>query len=48
MVAHPVAVAADVDDVAVVQETVDEGGCHDFVAQHAAPFLETLVGAEHR
>ena len=45
---HPVTVAADVDDVAVVQQTVDEGRCHDFVGQHTAAFLEALVGGEHR
>ncbi len=30
---HPVAVAPDVDDVAVVQEAVDQGRGHDVVAQ---------------
>ena len=40
-------VAADVDDVAVVQQPVDEGRGHDLVAEHAAPFLEALVGGEH-
>ena len=45
---HPVAVAADVDDVAVVQQPVDERCGHDLVAEHAAPFLEALVGRQHR
>ena len=40
--AHPVAVAADVDDVAVVQEAVDERGRHDLVAEGGAPLLEAL------
>ena len=44
---HPVAVAADVDDVAVVQQPLDEGRGHDLVAEHGAPFLEALVGGEH-
>jgi hypothetical protein len=44
--AHAVAVAADVDDVAVVQEAVDQGGGHDVVAEDLAPLLEALVGGE--
>ena len=47
MLAHPVAVATDVDDLAVVQQPVDEGGGHDLVAEYAAPVLEALVGGEH-
>ena len=35
MIPHPVGVPPDVDDVAVVHETVDEGRRHDFVAEHA-------------
>ena len=31
------------DDVAVVQQTVDESGRHYFVAGYASPFLEALV-----
>ena len=43
VLAHPVAVAADVDDVAVVvQQAVDESRGHDLVAEDAAPFLEAL------
>ena len=44
---HPVAVAADVDDVAVMQQPVDECCGHDLVAQDLAPLLEALVGREH-
>jgi len=40
VLAHPVAVAADVDDVAVVQQPVDEGGDHDLVTEDTAPVLE--------
>ncbi len=47
MLAHPVAVPADVDDVAVVEEAVDERRRHDVVAQHLAPVLEALVAREH-
>lgn len=37
---HAVAVAADVDDKAVMQETVDEGGGNDVVAEDLAPLQE--------
>ena len=42
MILHPVGVPADVDDMAVVHQPVDEGRCHDFVAEQAAPVLEAL------
>ena len=45
---HPVAVAADVDDVTVVQKVVAERGSHDLVAEDLALLLEALVGREHR
>ena len=48
VVTHPVAVAADVDDVAVMDEAVDECSGHDFVAQDFAPLLEAVVGREDR
>ena len=47
VLAHPVAIAADVDDVAMVQESVDERGGHDFVTQDFAPVLEALVRRQH-
>ena len=47
MILHPVAVAPDVDDVAVVHKTVDESRRHDLVAEHATPVLETLVRRQH-
>ena len=43
MVAHPVAVAADVDDVAVVEQAVDQRPGHEIVAEDLAPFVEGLV-----
>jgi hypothetical protein len=43
LVLHPVAVAADVDDVAVVDEPVDQRGCHHIVAEDLAPRAEGLV-----
>ena len=48
MGAHPVAVAPDVDDVAVVQQAVDQRGRYHLVAEHPAPVLEALVGRQHR
>ena len=47
MLPHPVAVAANVDDMTVVQQTVDQGRRHDLVAEHDSPFLEALVGGQH-
>ena len=47
MLAHAVAVTADVDDVAVMHEPVDEGCGHYLIGQDRAPLLETLVGGEH-
>ena len=37
VLAHAVAVAADVDDVAVVKDSVDERRRHDVVARALAP-----------
>ena len=39
VLAHAVAVAADVDDVAVVKDSVDERRRHDVVAHDLAPVL---------
>ena len=47
MILYPVAVAPDLDDVAVVHKTVDESRCHHLVAEHTAPFLEALVRRQH-
>ena len=43
VVSHPVAVASDVDDVAMVDQPVDKGCCHDVIAKDLAPLLEALV-----
>ena len=48
MASHPVAVAADVDDVTAVEGPVKEGGGHDLVVQDLAPALEALVRGEDR
>ena len=47
MFPHPIAVAADIDDVAVVQQPVDEGRRHHLVPEDSAPFLEAFVGRQH-
>ena len=46
MLPHAVAVAPDVDDVAVVEQPVDERGGHDLVAEEVPALLEALVGGE--
>ena len=47
MLPHAVAVAPDIDDVTVVNQTIDESSGHDFVAQDLAPLFEALVGGKH-
>lgn len=46
MLPHAIAVATDVDAVAVVEQAVDQRGGRDLVAEDAAPLLEALVGGE--
>ena len=41
--AHAIAVAPDVDDVAPVEQAVEQRGGHDLVAEDAAPLLEAIV-----
>lgn len=45
---HAAAVSPDADDMAVVEQAVDQGACHDVVSEHLAPLLEALVGGEDR
>jgi hypothetical protein len=40
------AVAADGQHVAVVQQSVQDGGCHDLVAKHGAPVADSAVGGD--
>ena len=40
MVPDAVAIAADVDDVTVVQESVDQRADHDIIAEDLAPRLD--------
>ena len=39
VLAHPVAAAADVDDMAVMQQAIDERSGHDLVAQDLGDYL---------
>ena len=48
VVPHPVAVAPDVDDLATVQEAVQQGSRHNFVVQDLSPLLKALVRGQHR
>ena len=48
VVTHPVAVAADVNDVAVMDEAIDECSGHDVVAKDFAPLFEAFIGSEDR
>ena len=48
MVTHSEGVAADVHDVAVVHDSIDERRGHDFVSQYAPPVVKSLVGGQHR
>ena len=49
MILHPVAVAPDVDDVAVVHQPVDEGRRHHLVAPFAAaPGIDALIASRFR
>ena len=40
--------AADVYQMAVMQYPVDQGGGHDLIAEHLAPFLEAFVRGQYR
>ena len=48
MFAHAVTVASDVNDMAVMHEPIDQGCCHNFIAQDVAPFLKAFVRCEDR
>ncbi len=47
MFSHPVAVAPDVDDVAMVQQAVDESRGHHLDAEHVPLLPEALVRGQH-
>src|SRR5689334_15666917 len=46
LLSEPVAFAPDVEDVAVVEQSIEDGGGDDGVAEHLAPLGEALVGGE--
>lgn len=48
VVPHAVAVPTNVDDVAVVDEPVDQHRRHDLVTENVAPLRKALVGGEDR
>jgi hypothetical protein len=48
MLAEAVAVSADVDDVTVVDEPIDQGRRHDLIAEDLAPVLEAFVAGQDR
>jgi len=48
MLPEPEAVAADVDDVVVMHEPVDQRGGDEFVPEELAPFFKALVVREDR
>lgn len=45
---HAVAVAANRNQVAMVDQSIDEGGGHDVVTEDLAPFLKAFVGRQDR
>ena len=40
---HAITVCADIDEVTVVQDSVDECNTHNVVAKHFTPLLEALA-----
>ena len=47
VLAHAIGVAADVHDMAVMQDAVDESCRHHLIAENFTPLLKALVGGEH-
>ena len=47
VLSHSVAIAADGHQMTVMDETIDERGRHDVIAEDVTPVLEALVGREH-
>src|SRR3546814_744335 len=46
LLAQPIAVAADGDDLAVVQQAIEDRGGDDGIAEHAAPFPDRAVAGD--
>jgi hypothetical protein len=47
VLAHAVTIPADLHDMTVVHEPVDQGSSHDFIVQDIASLLEAFVGGQH-
>src|SRR5882724_6661240 len=48
LLAEPVAVAANGEDVAVMEQAVEDGGCHHGVAEHCSPLADrAIAGDQH-
>ena len=47
MFPHAVPVAPDVDDMAVVDEAINQRRRHDFVSKDVASFLKGFVAGQH-
>ena len=48
LLAQPVAVAANGEDVAVMEQAVEDGGCHHGVAEHRSPLADrAIAGDQH-
>ena len=43
VLAHPIAVAANRDEMAMMDEAINERRGHDVIAEDVAPFFEPLV-----
>lgn len=48
LLAQPIAVAADGDDVAVVEEPVEDGGGGHWIAENRAPFAHGAVAGDEQ
>ena len=46
VLSHPVAIAADRDEMSVVCQAIDERGRHDLIAEDVIPFFEALAEEE--
>ena len=47
VVSHAIGVVADVHDVTVLKDSVNESRCHYFVTEDIPPLVESLVGCQH-
>src|SRR5215471_1056068 len=48
LLAEPVAIATDGNDVAVVEEAVEDSGCHHGIAEYRSPLADrAIAGDQH-